>query len=91
MPLCGEDKRKYINRLNRIEGQINGLKKLVEKDAPCMSVLKQTAAAYGAVRSFGSEVLNEHLKGCVSDAMKNKENNEELIEEVMKIFDKFTK
>jgi len=91
MPLCGDDKKKYINRLNRIEGQIKGLKRLVENDAPCMNVLKQTAAAYGAIRSFGSEVLNEHLKGCVSDAMKNKKNSEELLEEVMKIFDKFTK
>ena len=92
MSLCGKDKKKYLDRLNRIEGQVRGIKKLVEEDRDCMRVLKQVAATIGATRSFGIVILEEHLKGCVSGAIRNdKSSDEELIYQVVQIFNKFSR
>lgn len=91
MALCGEDKKKYIVRLNRIEGQIRGLKKMVLEDRDCMLVLKEVAATVGATRSLGIVILEEHLKGCVSGAIRDKSSDEDLIHQVVQIFNKFSK
>ena len=82
MTLCGEDHGKVIARINRIEGQVRGLKKMVEDDRDCLQVIKQIAAASGALRSLGSLILEDHLKGCVSAAIRNRGNEEKLIAEV---------
>lgn len=91
MTLCGDDHPKLITRINRIEGQVKGLKKMVEENRECLQVLKQIAAASGALRSLGSLILEDHLKGCVTQAILNRENETELITEVIDIFNKFSK
>ena len=85
MTLCGHDKKKYLNRLSRIEGQIRGIKKMVESDRDCMDVLKQVSATIGAIRSLGMLILEEHLNGCVAGAIRRNEANEELIHQVMEV------
>ena len=89
MALCGDDHQKVIARINRVEGQIRGLKKMVEEDRDCFQVLKQIAAASGALRSLGAVILEDHLKGCVSMAIKTEDDSTELISEVIDIFNKF--
>lgn len=91
MALCGEDHAKVIARINRIEGQVRGLKKMVENDRDCLQVLKQIAAASGALRSLGSVILEDHLKGCVATAIQTNGNDSKLITEVVEIFNKFSK
>ncbi len=91
MALCGDDHQKVIARINRIEGQVRGLKKMVEEDRDCMQVLKQIAAAHGALRSLGAVVLEDHLRGCVSTAIQEHDNESEQIREVVEIFNKFSK
>ncbi len=91
MALCGDYHPRVVARINRIEGQIRGLKKMVEKDQDCLQVLKQIAAAGGALRSLGSMILEDHLKGCVATAILNRDNESELITEVIEIFNKFSK
>jgi DNA-binding FrmR family transcriptional regulator len=91
MPLCGDDHPKLVARINRIEGQVRGLKKMVEKDRDCLQVLKQIAAASGALRSLGAIILEDHLKGCVANAIQTQDNELELISEVVDIFNKFSK
>lgn len=91
MTLCGDDHPKLIARINRIEGQVKGLKKMVEENRECLQVLKQIAAASGALRSLGSLILEDHLKGCVTQAILNRDNETELITEVIDIFNKFSK
>ena len=91
MPLCGDDHPKIIARINRIEGQVRGLKKMVETDRDCLHVLKQIAAASGALRSLGSVILEDHLKGCVSTAIRSQGNESDLIAEVVEIFNKFSR
>ncbi|MFH1116482.1 MAG: metal-sensitive transcriptional regulator [Pseudomonadota bacterium] len=91
MALCGDDHKKLIGRINRIDGQVNGIRKMVEDDRDCMEVLKQIAAAVGAMRSLGMVLLEDHLKGCVSRAIREETDHEKLIREVTDIFFKFTK
>jgi DNA-binding FrmR family transcriptional regulator len=91
MALCGDDHSKVISRINRIEGQIRGLKKMVENDRDCLHVLKQIAAASGALRSLGAVILEEHLRGCVSTAIQKQDNESETIAQVIEIFNKFSR
>ena len=91
MALCGEDHAKLIARINRIEGQVRGLKKMVAEDRDCLQVLKQIAAASGAMRSLGGVILEDHLKGCVATAIQEQDDSAELIGEVIDIFNKFSK
>ena len=91
MALCGDDHAKVIARINRIEGQVRGLKKMVQEDRDCLQVLKQIAAANGALRSLGAVILEDHLKGCVATAIQHQENESHLISEVVDIFNKFSK
>ena len=59
------ERTKLIRRLNRIEGQIRGLRGMIEKDAYCADVLVQSAAVNAAVSAFERELLASHIKGCV--------------------------
>ena len=91
MALCGDDHQKVLARINRIEGQVRGLRKMVEEDRYCMDVLKQVAAAAGALRSLGAIILEEHLKGCVTRAVENHDHVDETLREVVDIFNRFSK
>lgn len=91
MALCGSDHKALLSRINRIEGQVRGLRKMVEEDRDCLDTLKQIAATNGAIRSLGMVILENHLKGCVSDAIRDKGSNEDLIHQVIDIFNKFSK
>ena len=91
MALCGDDHKKVIARINRIGGQVRGLRKMVEEDRECMQVLKQIAAASGALRSLGAVILEDHLKGCVATAIEQHDNESEVIHEVIEIFNKFSR
>lgn len=70
---CGERKKirspeeykKLMNRLNRIEGQIRGIKGMLEKSAYCPDILAQVAAANAALNAFSKELLASHIKSCV--------------------------
>ena len=81
--------RKLINRLNRISGQINGIKKMVENSAYCTDILVQVAAANAALNSFSKELLGEHIRTCVADNIKN--GNDEVIDELVATLQKLMK
>lgn len=61
-----EERKKLINRLNRIEGQIRGIRGMVEKDVYCTDILIQSAAVNAAVNAFNKELLASHIRGCVA-------------------------
>ena len=62
-----EEYKNLLNRLNRIEGQIRGIKNMVEKDAYCMDILVQVAPANAALNSFSKVLLANHMRTCVVD------------------------
>lgn len=73
--------RKLINRLNRIEGQIRGLKRMLENDAYCPDILVQAAAANAALNAFNRELLSNHIHTCVANDIR--EGKDETIDELM--------
>ena len=78
-----------ITRLNRIEGQIRGLKRMIEENAYCPDILVQSAAANAAINSFNRVLMANHLRSCVISDLKN--GNEETIDELVKTMQKLTK
>lgn len=60
-----EEYKKLMNRLNRIEGQIRGIKGMLEKSAYCPDILTQSAAAGAALNAFNRELVASHIKNCV--------------------------
>ncbi|MCI9173756.1 MAG: metal-sensing transcriptional repressor [Lachnospiraceae bacterium] len=78
-----------INRLNRIEGQIRGIKGMVEKDAYCPDILIQVAAANAALNSFNRVLLANHIKTCVTNDIR--EGREETVDELLATLQKLMK
>lgn len=84
-----EEKKKLMNRLKRIEGQIRGIEGMVEKDAYCPDILVQVSAVNAALNSFNKELLAKHIKTCVVDDIK--EGHDETIDELVKVLQKVMK
>ncbi len=84
-----EEKKKLINRLNRIEGQVRGIRGMIEKDAYCADVLVQSAAVNAAINSFNKDLLSRHIHSCVVRDIKN--GDEEVIDELMNLISKLMK
>lgn len=81
--------RDLINRLNRIEGQIRGIRGMVEKDAYCPDILIQVAAANAALNSFNKVLLANHIRTCVARDIR--EGKEETIDELVATLQKLMK
>ncbi|MCD7902857.1 MAG: metal-sensing transcriptional repressor [Oscillospiraceae bacterium] len=61
-----EERKKLLNRLSRIEGQVRGIRGMIEKDAYCADILMQSAAVSAAVNAFNKELLGRHIRTCVA-------------------------
>ena len=61
-----EEYRNLINRLSRVEGQIRGIRGMVEKSAYCPDILAQVSAATAALNAFSKELLSQHIRTCVA-------------------------
>ena len=74
--------KSLINRLSRIEGQVRGVRGMIENDAYCIDILTQVAAINSALAAFSRELLSNHIKTCVTDGIRNgkDEVTDELIE-----------
>ena len=86
----GENEKKLINnRINRIEGQLKGIKKMIESDNYCNDVLIQLSAVENSVKSLSNYILENHLYSCVTKDLEN--GNMEIIDELISLFKKFNK
>lgn len=84
-----EEYKKLIHRLNRIEGQIRGIRGMVEKSAYCPDILVQVAAANAALNAFTKELLANHIKTCVADDIRA--GRDETIDELVCTLQKLMK
>ena len=75
-----------VNRLNRIEGQIRGIKRMVESDTYCTDILIQVSAVNAALNSFNKVLLAEHIRSCVAEDIK--EGKDETIDELVLVLQK---
>ena len=87
----GETKAKALGRLRRIEGQVQGIQRMVEDDKYCVDVLLQLAAVQGAVEQVQRLVLGRHIESCVSDAIRSgsARNRQKKVEELLDVFTRF--
>ena len=84
-----EERKKLINRLNRIEGQVRGIRGMIEKDAYCTDVLVQVAAVNSALNAFNKELLASHIKTCVAEDIRA--GHDETIDELVTTLQKLMK
>ena len=83
-----EGEKKIINnRLNRIEGQVRGVKKMIEEDRYCDDVLIQLSAINKSIKSLANHILENHMQNCVYNDLEK--GNYEIIDEVVNLFRRF--
>lgn len=93
---CGKKKERsekeykdLINRLNRVEGQIRGIKRMVDEDCYCTDIIRQVAAASAALNSFNKVLLANHIRSCVAEDIR--EGKDETIDELVEMVQKLMK
>ena len=84
-----EETKRLIHRLNRIEGQIRGIRGMVERDAYCTDILTQVAAANAALSSFTKVLLANHIKTCVARDIRD--GKDETVDELVTTLQKLMK
>ncbi len=84
-----EQKKKLLNRLKRIEGQIRGIQTMIENDVYCNDILQQSAAVTAAINGFNRELLGNHIKGCVCQDIRD--GKEEVVDELLATIHKLMK
>ena len=84
-----EEYKSLMNRLCRIEGQIKGIKKMLENDAYCPDILIQVSAVNAALNSFNKVLLANHLRSCVIEDIKK--GNDQVIDELVETLQKLMK
>lgn len=83
------DKDNLLLRLNRIEGQIRGISRMIEEDRYCVEILQQIASMQSAADAVAMILLENHVKGCVADGLRS--GDEERVEEVVGVIRKYLK
>lgn len=84
-----EEYRSLINRLNRIEGQIRGILKMVDDERYCVDILTQVSAVQSALNAFNRELLTSHIKSCVTEDIRS--GNEAAVDELCATLQKLMK
>ena len=84
-----EQIKALTNRLNRIEGQIGGIRKMIEDNRYCVDVLIQVSSVQASLNSFNKELLSQHIKSCVVEDIKA--GNEEVVDELCELLKKTMK
>ena len=84
-----EEKKLLINRLSRIEGQIRGLRAMVEKDVYCPDILTQASAASAALNGFAKALMSEHIRTCVAEDVRR--GSDETLDELLDTLQKWMK
>jgi DNA-binding FrmR family transcriptional regulator len=89
--LVDDEKKKILNRIKRINGQVEAVGRMIDNEEYCVDVLMQISAATGALAKVGQIVLENHLKTCVMEAMKNDDDadRDQKLEELIKLFRKY--
>ena len=84
-----DERKKLVNRLNRIEGQIRGIKGMLEKDSYCEDILTQSAAVSAALNAFNRELLTSHIHTCVVRDIRS--GDDSTVDELVSLLQKMMK
>ena len=84
-----DEEKRLIQRLNRIEGQIRGIRKMVENSAYCPDILMQSAAVSAAINAFNRELLSAHIKSCLVEDIR--QGKDDIVDELCAMLQKLMK
>lgn len=84
-----DERRRLVNRLNRIEGQIRGIRGMIERDAYCNDILIQSSAVSAALNAFDRDLIANHIRGCVVRDLKN--GDDSVVDELVATLERFMK
>lgn len=84
-----KEMKDLVTRLNRIEGQVRGIRNMVEEERYCVDILNQVSAVQSALNSFNKELLANHIHSCVVDELRD--GNEEVVDELCETIKKLMK
>jgi DNA-binding FrmR family transcriptional regulator len=92
-PMLGtSEQQALVTRLNRVEGQIRGIRRMVQEPRQCIEILQQLAAAEAALNRISLAIFKHHVDTCVSDALaKGEADSRKQLNELVDIFDRFAK
>ena len=88
-PRSPQEQKQLTNRLSRIEGQVRGLRDMLQADAYCPDILVQVSAVSAALNSFSKELLATHIRTCVADGIR--QGDDEVIDELVTTLQKMMK
>ncbi len=84
-----KEMKSLLNRLSRIEGQVRGIRRMVEENAYCIDILNQVSAANSALNSFTKVILSDHIRSCVAEDVR--EGSSEKLDELVRTLPKLMK
>ena len=82
-----QEKRRQINRISRVIGHLEYVKRMIDNDEDCAAVLMQISATRSALNGLGKEIINEHISHCIAHAVED--GDTEAIEEFQKAIQKY--
>ncbi len=84
------DKEEILVRLRKVEGQIAGIRRMVEEGRYCVDVLNQLSSVISAAEKVAIIILGDHIRGCVRDALTRNEHSDEHVNELITVVERFT-
>ena len=93
MPIPQERKDDINKRLNYIQGQINGIRKMVDNERACVEILTQISSTYEAMRKISQTMMRNYMENCVTNSLRSDDPEEvnRMYDEVMKVVAKYSK
>ena len=91
MPSYSGGKQEILVRLRRMEGQLRGIQRMVEEDKYCVDVLNQLSSIIAATQKLAAIILQNHIRGCVRDALRRDEHSDDYVNELVTVVERFTK
>lgn len=85
-----ENSANLLRRLRRVEGQVRGIQRMIEEGRYCVDILIQIAAARSALDGIGMVLLEDHVRGCVTSAIRE-DKGQEAVDELLDVIERFTK
>ena len=91
MPSYVGDKERILLRLRKMEGQLKGIRKMVEQDKYCVDVLNQLYSIIAGTQKVASIVMKDHIQGCVKDAITRNDHSDDYVNELVEVVERFAK
>lgn len=90
MPSYTNDKKELLARLRKMEGQLQGIQRMIEEDRYCVDVLNQLSSVVAASHKVSAIILKDHIRGCMRDALGKNGNNDGYVNELIGVIERFT-